>query len=223
MDRKEHGTARSGLITASIASVIMKGGEGAWDTLIRNLWSDDGSDFTVASGGARAFGLEHECVGRSLFWERHAKLEIDDPKFVHFSRKGFRTNHPYRRLLACSPDLGVLNPDGSRWGGGEIKSPTSIEVYTGYTVYTSRDTVPPEHVDQVFFSMWVTGWENWVFATHFNERYAETITTNQSPRFQAWVKSFRPKLDAFIAAYLEGKKPERDKLSASSLASLLRS
>lgn len=220
MDRKTHGEARSGMITASVASTIMGGGAKAWETLIRNLWADDGSDFASTTNDARGFGHEHECVGRSLYWERHPRFEIDDPKFVPFARRGFKPSHPYRRLLACSPDFGVL-VDGRRKGGGEVKSPTSLEVFNTYNAHASRGKVPPEHVDQVFFSMWITGWNAWAFVTHFEGRYAEAVITSQDPMFLAWVARFRPKLDAFISEYMDGEKPERDKLSAKSLASLL--
>lgn len=227
MGRLEHGQARAGLITASVARVVMSGGEGAWDSLVAALWADDGSDFAKASTGARGFGHEQEKVAAGKFWERHPELELDTPEFVMFKRKGFKTSHPYRLLLGVSPDMGLILPSAShvvpprRIGGGEIKSPTTEGTYNAYVAHMVRGKLPPEHEDQVRYSIFVTGWPGWYFVTHFGPKlYKEMYVLPDADQF-AWEARFRPRLDAFIKLYLEGHKPERDKLNAGGLAGLL--
>lgn len=219
-----HGRERAGRVTASVASVIMSGGEAAWDTLLARMWADDGSDFASPSTGARAHGHEYEAVGRALFWERHHSMTINESDFVKFRRSGFPLNHQYRRMLGCSPDgIAVLGTGPNRKTYGvEIKSPVDVGVYTVYAAFCARHQLPPEHTDQVFFSLWVTGWHGWYFVTHHTGQYAEHFVSAGDPAFKAWTKRFRPRVAAFLKLYETGQKPERDKLDASGLAALIR-
>lgn len=231
MSKAEHGKDRSGLITASIARTIMTGGPDAWESLSKALWADDGSEFAQSSFGARAHGHEWEPVGRSMFWDRHPQLEIDESEFVRFSRKGFAKTHEYRRMLGFSPDGVVRNAkDGELLGGIEIKSPTSPDTWREYVECCSRLHLPPAHEDQVYFSLWASGWRRWYFVSHFESedgpeaprQYVETVVGQDDLENSGWVNRFRPKLDAFLRFYLDGEKPERDKLAAGGLAALLR-
>lgn len=228
MSSPSHGEQRAGLITATDAKTIMSGGAAAWETLIAAKWADDGSDFATAIGGARGHGHEQEPLGRAKFWERHPEYEIEAPGLVPFGRRGFTKDHPYRRLLACSPD-GKLIARSCKIGhppvvtyGLEVKSPVEEGTFLAYNADLSRRTVPMIHVEQVRFSLWITGWDGWHYAIHHGERYAELLVTPDSPEQQAWIKRFRPRLDAFITQYLAGQPPVRDKLDASGLASLIR-
>lgn len=224
MDRADHGKLRAGLVTASVARTIMSGSQSSWATLAKTLWADDGSGFAAPTTGARAFGHEFETVGRSLFWERHPEYEIDDPKFVPYADREHGTPDRYHNVVGCSPDFGVMEARHSifvRVGGGEVKSPTSEDQFNVYAGYTSRNRIPPDHLDQVLFSLWVTGWSRWFFVTHFNGRYAETSISTLDELYGLWLDRFLPKLDAFLKLYLDGVKSPRDKLGAKSLADLL--
>lgn len=229
MSKMEHGAQRAGLITASIARTIMSGSPSSWDSLIERLWADDGSQFAQASQGARAFGHENEDVGRGLFWERNPHLEVDEPGFQPFSRPGFGKGHPYRSMLGYSPDSGVIETKtGERIGGLEIKSPTTEGTWRAYAAHCSRLEVPPEHKDQVYFSLWAGNWRRWYFVAHFKPEdgehlYCQTVVGQDAMKQSGWVQRFRPKLDAFIDLYRKGVQAERDKLNAGGLAALLRS
>lgn len=215
-----HGQQRAGLITASIASTIMRGSDQAWETLIRNLWDDDGSEFAMATGGARAHGHLQEPVGRSKFWERHPEYDFETVELVPFRRAGFAKGHRYRRLLGCSPDAKLVYAlDGALAGGLEIKSPVDKDTFTAYNAEIARRRLPHAHADQVRFSLWVTGWREWWYVVHHGEDYAQLKVSDDLDQ-HAWVKRFRPRLDAFLDQYLAGQKPERDKLAASALARL---
>lgn len=223
MDRTDHGSKRSGLITASVARTIMSGNAQAWDSLVTKLW-DDGTEFAAPSTGARAFGHEQEQYARAKFWERYPHLDIDNPEFVSFQRRGYAKDHPYRMLLACSPDMGVIDSmSRKRTAGGEIKSPTTEGTYQAYAADLARGRLPREHEDQVRFSIFVTGWD-WVFIAHFGELYKDLWVSGRGQSEYAqreWQDKFTPRLDAFIKLYLEGKQPKRDKLNVKGLQGLL--
>lgn len=224
----EHAQERVARVTASVARTIMSGSQSAWETLARKLWTDDGSDFTAASTGARAFGQEHEKFAAAKFWTRHPDLEQAPVKFIKFKRAGYKADHPYVRLVGCSPDMCLLwthleKPQIA--GGGEIKSPTTEGTFRAYVADMIRGHLPPEHVDQVRFSLWVTGWPTWWFVTHFGEdsddTYRELIVPRASLAQQEWEARFRPRLDAFLKFYIEGEPPKRDKLGLDALTSML--
>lgn len=223
-----HGQERVARITASVAKVIMSGSQPAWETLCRNLWADDGSQFDAPTTGARAHGHEHEQYAKGKFWTRHPEMDQAPVKFVKFKRAGYKADHPYVRLLGCSPDMCLLWNHLEKVkiaGGGEIKSPTTEAGFRAHVASMMRGHLPPEHVDQVRFSLWCTGWPWWIFVTHFGEdsddTYRELIVPNASLEQRAWEDRFRPRVDAFLKFYIEGRPPQRDKLGAQSLADML--
>lgn len=221
MDRAEHGARRAGLITASIARVVMHGGAGAWDTLVQELFADTGERFAAPSVGACAHGHRMEPIAKAKFWERNPGMDIDEPDFERFQRRGYAKDHPYRQLLACSPDFGVLSLQGQRLGGGEVKSPVDVSTYYVYASSMQRGKLPHEHEDQVRFSLFVTGWETWYFVTHHGELYEQLPVYNGTEAQKAWESRFKPRVDAFIDLYLHGRRAERDKLGGGDLAKLL--
>lgn len=216
-----HGAERAGLITASIAKTIMRGSDSAWETLISNLWSDDGEDFATAVSGARGHGHQQEPVGRGKFWERNPQYELYFPEMVHFQRRGYSSAHQFRRLLACSPDAGLLDArTGKRVGGLEVKSPVERDTFVNLNAEVARRNVPFCHVDQVRFSIWCTGWDCWYYVIHHGEEdYCELRVENDDEQ-EEWVRRFIPRVTAFIDQYLAGKKAERDKLGAGELLKL---
>ncbi len=222
MSAPTHGQQRAGLITASIASVIMRGSDQAWETLIRNLWADDGSEFAMATGGARAHGHLQEPVGRSKFWERHPEFDFQTVELQPFSRPGFPKSHRYRRLLGCSPDGQLIDVRSGRVAGGiEVKSPVDKGTFDAYNAEIARRRLPHAHADQVRFSLWARAWPCWWYVVHHEDDYAELCVRPGTPEQIDWVARFRPRLDAFLDQYLAGIKPERDKLGAGALAALL--
>lgn len=224
-----HGEARVQRVTASVARTVMSGSQQAWETLSRRLWADDGSQFDAPSqSGPCAFGHEHEEYARGKFWTRHPNLTQEPVKFVKFKRPGFRKDHVYSRMLGVSPDM-VLSwnhlEKPQLAGGGEIKSPTTEATFRTYVAHMARGHLPPEHEDQVRFSLFVTGWPTWWFVTHFGEdnddNYRELLVPRASLAQDAWENRFRPRLNAFLKFHMEGEPPKRDKLGGGDLAKLL--
>lgn len=62
------------------------------------------------------------------------------------------------RHCGASPD-GIILPGG--WGY-EGKCPYDPEIHNGYL---TNGVLPKEYVPQVQWSLWVTGWPRWVFAS----------------------------------------------------------
>lgn len=222
MSRETHGKARAGLITASVARTVMSGSDKAWETLAASLWADDGAEFAAPSYGARRHGLVQEKVAIGKFWELHPELDIEPVDFLKFKRKGYKADHPYRLVLGISPDMVLIRILGRltrRVAGGEIKSPVEEGTYRAYVADIARGNIPVDHIDQVRFSIFVAGLP-WYFITHHGENYKE-LYVEPDDRQREWERRFLPRLDAFIKFYLEGQKPERDKLDPGGLAGLL--
>jgi len=226
---ESHGSQRAQRVTASVARTIMSGNQQSWETLARKLWADDGSQFDAgSSSGPCAHGHEHEEYAKGKFWLRHPDMELSPVKFVKFRRPGYSKDHPYVRLLGCSPDMclmwGHVKPAVRLAGGGEIKSPTTEGTFRAYAADMSRGHLPRDHEDQVRFSLWVTRWPCWFFVTHFGEddnNYRELIVLNNTADQRHWEARFKPRIDAFLKFYIEGEQPQRDKLGGDDLAKLL--
>lgn len=232
-EREEHGKARAGKVTASVAHTIMRGSFDAWKSLKALLWADDGSDFATAVGGARGHGLKFESVGLGLFWERHPDYLIEKGRFMPFKAKGYRADHPYRRLLGFSPDaLATALLTGKRLAGVEVKSPASEERFNAlkeeagipkgerFSSMKHKPVIPKEFRDQVLFSLWASGLEAWWLVVHYEGEYFECYVRRDSD-LAWWVPRFRPKMDAFIKFYLADEAPKEDRLAAGALKGLL--
>lgn len=68
------------------------------------------------------------------------------------------TERLFIRHVGASPD-GLILPN--RWGY-EGKCPYDPEIHAGYL---AGGVLPKEYVPQVQWSLWVTGWPRWVFAS----------------------------------------------------------
>lgn len=94
------------------------------------------------------WGNEHEesCIG---WYEFDSGATVDSIPFVYKDDT---------MRAGCSPD-GLI---GDRMGI-EAKNPWNTAVYLAFAL---DGKIKPEYVEQVQFSMWVTGREQWVFACH---------------------------------------------------------
>lgn len=211
----KHGQQRLGYVTASVAKIVMSGGQDAWASLSKRMWADDGSEFGQAARGARAFGHEQEPFGIAKFWERHPELEpFDDaPPFI-----GVSYFVPYggeRVLIGCSPDRVFTREGTLRRVGIQVKSPVERGTFLGYNAYCSRNEVPPEHRDQVQHELLVLDsyeWcsHEWYFVTHHGDDYAEARVQPD----ERWREEYLKRLVAFWKFHNENVIPERTKLGS---------
>ena len=220
MNSIEHGKERAGRITASVASIIMSGSPAAWATLRDKLWADDGSEFAAASTGARAHGHEWEETGVALWWSDHPGREVNKVGLVRMKRGPLM----YRRLLGASPDREIIDVTGIpvRWGGMEVKSPTTREKHEEYAERLSRKALPAEHRDQVMFSLFVTQWPRWVFLSHFGGGYSALTVDRSEVKSSGWLALFQPRLDAFIEFYLKDREPKVNRHRTSDVLAMLK-
>jgi predicted phage-related endonuclease len=155
----EQGTAqwlavRAGIITASEASVLftpkwqISESKGADSYLAQKL-----SEKWLGASPANSFmsrqmedGHLREDEGRKAY-----QFQYD----VEVSRVAFIASNDL--TVGCSPD-GLVGSDM----GLELKCP-SAETHVKYLL---ANRVPEEYVTQVYFSMFVTGFQRWVFVSH---------------------------------------------------------
>lgn len=201
MDREEHGKARAGKITGTCAHTIMYGSQSAWDTLINQLWADDGTQFAQASTGARAHGHAWESVGAAKFWDRHPEYDHEDPKYLDYTGN----TREFRGLLGFSPDR-ILMLDGLRVAGLEIKSPTCAENIASHIVV--GDPRGSQHFAQCQHSLLASGLHHWYQVVHFEEQYFEY----RHDIDRAWRERYVTKLHEFIRQYHGAKPKPRRKL-----------
>lgn len=222
MDRHEHAARRSGRVTASIAREVIRrtgtpeANRKTWERIARTLWLADGSEFTVETTGARAHGHRVEPITIAHLWERHPEMEVEAAPFIEGEK--IDLSHvpelvPYAHFLGCSPD-GLGLQDGRIIAGIEAKSPVVEDVFTGYASWCSRGEVPPEHKDQVFFSMLLLK-RDWFFVAQHAGKYCEAFAAYSSPSFRMWRAMAVPQLVAFLKFYAEGEVTEKTKLSKS--------
>lgn len=198
MDREEHGKARAGKITGTCAHTIMYGSQSAWDTLINQLWADDGTQFAEAVGGARGHGHDWESVGAAKFWDRHPEYDHEDPKYADYSGP----IREFRGMLGYSPDR-ILKLDGLRIAGLEIKSPTCAENVAYHIIAPGADPRGNVHFSQCQHSLLASGLNHWYQVVHFEEQYFEYRHDIDGP----WRERYIAKLHEFIRQY-NGAKPK---------------
>lgn len=197
MNREEHGKARAGKITGTLAHTVMYGGPKAWANAITNLWADDGSKYAEATTGARAYGLDHEAVGASLFWEHHPEFDIWDGGFHNYQGD----IKEFRGMLGVSPDR-LLAQNGKIVAGLEIKSPTGPQ-HIPYHAPTGTDETSNPHYPQIQHGMLVMDLPIWWQVVHYKRTYINFIVH----RNEDWLAKYTKRLHAFIAQY-EGSKPQ---------------
>ena len=206
MNTLEHGKLRAGCVTASVAHTISTGSLRAWNTLIKNLWADDGEAFAEATGGARAFGHEHEDEGVAKFWERHPEYIIHkEPWFAYQGEMkdlvGYVGASPDRILYDLSDEV-ICVPRA----GLEVKSPTSSYRMSAHTTPAGKDSRFNPHYAQCQQGMLVTGLRAWWFVAHFG---AHDYVEEKIAWDQEWMERYIPKLRHFLGMLNEGKGTRR--------------
>lgn len=201
MDREEHGKARAGKITGTLAHTVMYGGADAWATAINNLWADTGEAFAASVGGARGHGIEFESVGASKFWVQHPEYDVRHEPYVDY--RGASTI--FRGLVGVSPDR-VLYMDGLRHAGLEVKSPTEVDHISDHLVV--GDPRGSKHFCQCQHGMMVLGVPQWFLVVHFEEQYFEYRYEYDSN----WQDRYQSRLAEFILQFNGAKPKERRKL-----------
>lgn len=203
MDRTEHGKARAGKITGTLAHTIMYGSAEAWETAIKDLWADDGAAFAEATSGARRHGLDYEAVGAALFWEAHPEFDIRHEPWCEY-RGGERD---FVGLVGVSPDR-VLYVGGKRAAGLEIKSPTEERTIVTHIPRNLDDPRSNPHFSQIQHGMLCTGLRLWYLVVHFKGQYFEFPVDYDVE----WQLRYQDRLREFIRQYHGGKPKARRKL-----------
>lgn len=162
MTPEEHAQSRQHCLTASRAKRLLSENYKTWNTLAKEMRAEQ----RVLGQAPKSipslhWGVEHEPWLRAEVWERHPEWEIEPVEFqTMVSRGAISTGFPQILMphVGASPD-GRISPAG--WGY-EGKCPYDAEIHARYLEHGG---VPPEYVPQVQWSMWVTGWPKWVFAS----------------------------------------------------------
>lgn len=206
MDREEHGKARAGKITGTLADTVMYGSAKAWETAITQLWADDGKAFAEATTGARAYGIDHESIGASLFWEQHLEYDIRHEPWVDYHGKEKR----FVGLVGVSPDR-MLYVDGIRRAGLEIKSPTEERTIVTHLPRNPLDPRSNPHFSQMQHGMLCTGLRRWYLVVHYKGQYFEVPVEYDVE----WQLRYQDRLIEFIEQYHGAKPKPRRKLRIS--------
>ena len=205
MNEPTHGEKRIGLLTSSVAHIIMHGSEKAWESYRTALWAADGTEFAANYGGAREYGHAHEAEGAAKFWERHNDTELTGDIQAPFYL--YRSPHStLDQWLASSPDRVVLDAWGNGIRGGlEIKSPTSPETFD---IHTKR-----KHYDQCQHGLLVTKFPQWWLVVHHGDLYKEFHLLPD----KEWQDRYLERAEKFLAYTYEDKPVVRRKLSITDL------
>lgn len=202
MDRSEHGQARAGKVTGTMAHTVMYGSADVWVTAIKNLWADDGTAFAESTFGARQYGIDHEKIGAAMFWMEHPELEVREEPWIEYQGRDPR----FVGLVGTSPDR-MLYLDGIRHSGLEIKSPTEENTIVCH-LGNPDDPRSNPHFSQIQHSMLATGLRHWFLVVHHKGQYFET-------RFEfdaSWQQRYQERLVEFIDQYNGAKPKARRKL-----------
>jgi len=164
LGREQHGEARAGRITSSVAGLLLTGSKASWEKLARHL--DVPPPFHEARGGALLEGVKNEPIIARRFLQRHPEVTaLTNPTLVyHHDPK-----HPHFDLIASSPD---------RMADGipvEIKHATKAERFTKLTRHFNNRAVPGEHLSQVTWHAWMTGTNRCWFVVATQKQYAEIL------------------------------------------------
>lgn len=172
--------SRLGVITASRASDLIatgRGGKGvgkARDAYLLELVAE------VATGQAKAqgtfkqaeWGHEYENHARQIF-SFHVGVPCHEVTFIY-------ANEQMR--YGCSPD-GIADDQS----GIEIKCPYTTEVYLDFLL---NGEIKPEYIDQVQFSMFVTGLPYWHFANYDPRMKVSSFHAVTLERDESLMKTF---------------------------------
>ena len=171
--------ARKGRITASLVGAIL--GNSPWmtrDDAMRYMVREAlGAEREFTGNVATEYGSMHE-AGAIMEFEMETGLTVTKAKFV--------TKEDW---AGCSPD-GIVS-DG--WGI-EVKCPFGLRNGGEFKPLAEQ----PHYLDQVQFSLWVTGREGWhFFQWHPNDTKPECVWPDQD-----WQDENLPRLKQFYAEYL---------------------
>lgn len=137
-----------GVLSASRAKEIVSKGEMRGTYMLELIAEIATGKRKEISAKSLDWGNENEssCIG---WYEFDSGVTVDSIPFV-YKDDAMRAG--------CSPD-GLI---GDRMGI-EAKNPWNTAVYLAFAL---DGKIKPEYIEQVQFSMWVTGREQWVFACH---------------------------------------------------------
>lgn len=178
---------RLGVVTASRAKELIAKGRSAnsigeaRNTYLMELIAEVATGQQKRSGGrSTAWGhdLEESCIGLYGF---DIGEEVETIPFIY----GDDTMR-----YGCSPD-GLL---GNLYGI-EAKCPHNTAVYLKFVL---DGEIKPEYIDQVQFSMFVTGRDHWVFANHDPDVKNYILHSITIERDEAKMKTFEDALGQFV-------------------------
>lgn len=190
-----HGEKRLGMLTSSVASIIMRGGDAAWQSLRNQLWTATAEEFDSTTTGAREYGHEHEAEGVGKFFMRHPEVSGIEPGGFHV----YAGEGPLAGWVGSSPDRKVILPESIT--GLEIKSPLSPADMASHTVLAHRD--------QCQHGLLVTGWSWWWLVVHHGEHYVEHKLFPDP----SWQARYLSRAEKFLAYAYKGTPVKRRKFS----------
>lgn len=201
MDRTEHGQARSGRLTGSMAHDLMHGSWRAWNTLLENIRNPRpfyGLEDAPNMPAPLAWGQTHEREAAGKFWELHPELEVHDPRFLRYHDKD---HHLRYERLGVSPDR-MLSPAGQDGytEGLEIKCPYQQAIFYEYA---NANYVPQIYKAQCYFGMLVSGLTTWRFFAYdprTKENYEVQLISSPS-----YLDLMEAKVDEFLEVLDSGE------------------
>ncbi len=99
------------------------------------------------------WGKEHEDAARAHF-ELELDIDVDVPAFIYRDEI---------RRFGISPDGLLVKPYKGKLTGLELKAPFTTKVFVEFATCKK---IKQMYVDQCQYSMWVTGYEQWIFANY---------------------------------------------------------
>lgn len=175
-------TTKLGVPSASEASELLKGRDtdGYRSYLALKIAEVCTGKLKQISASSLSWGKENEAAARSAYeFERNEK--IHEIPFIYgdeFMRYG------------CSPD-GIIR-DGL---GLELKCPATSEVHIKSVCF---DIIKKEYLLQCQFSMFVTGFDEWIFASYDPRMNKNLLYTKVIKRDEKLMLKFEDKLAEFI-------------------------
>lgn len=168
MDRSEHGKAREGRLTSSLAVRLMAGYPNparplkSWNTLLRDIRNPRPFfDLGPNTPAPLAWGTTHEPRAAAVFWDRHPEFDVHDPRFVRYHDPDHPLLYPY---AGDSPDRMISLAGSAEWIAPlELKCPYQQEIHWGYL---KARKIPAEYKAQCYWHMMVTGLPQVYFASY---------------------------------------------------------
>ena len=108
-----------------------------------------GSPKEYATFKQTEWGHEHEDEARATF-ELETNLDVKEVAFIYKDES---------KRCGISPDGLIVGQDC----GLELKCPYDTKVFIDFAI---NDKIKPEYIEQCQYSMWVTGFNSWYFASY---------------------------------------------------------